>query len=142
MLKPEGFPDSNWQELKEALEKSQLIEAIKIYREATGVGLKEAKDAVEALHKGRPVNSTVDQSKNLKDDDWLRIKECLAKSNTIEAIKIYREATGCDLKEAKDAIDEYFGKIKRNNPAFIQKKGCGSFLLLISLLPAILYWVL
>lgn len=28
------------------------IEAIKLYREATGVGLKEAKDAVEGMEKG------------------------------------------------------------------------------------------
>jgi large subunit ribosomal protein L7/L12 len=30
----------------------QKIEAIKLYREHTGVGLKEAKDAVEALERG------------------------------------------------------------------------------------------
>ncbi len=29
----------------------------------------------------------------------------------IEAIKLYRELTGAGLKEAKDAIDEYLGKM-------------------------------
>ncbi|WP_224772889.1 ribosomal protein L7/L12 [Pelagicoccus enzymogenes] len=36
--------------LADALKSGQKIEAIKSYREATGLGLKEAKDAVEALH--------------------------------------------------------------------------------------------
>ena len=37
------------QELLDLLRQGRKIEAIKRYREATGVGLKEAKDAVEAL---------------------------------------------------------------------------------------------
>ena len=32
------------------------IEAIKLYRERTGVGLKEAKDAVEEIEKGRAID--------------------------------------------------------------------------------------
>ena len=35
--------------LYDAIGRGKLIEAIKIYREATGVGLKEAKDAVDAI---------------------------------------------------------------------------------------------
>jgi ribosomal protein L7/L12 len=37
--------------LRGHLEREQLIEAIKRYRELTGVGLKEAKEAVEALRR-------------------------------------------------------------------------------------------
>jgi hypothetical protein len=40
-----GLPAS----FNEALARGKTIEAIKIYREATGAGLKEAKDAVEAM---------------------------------------------------------------------------------------------
>ena len=39
------FPPS----FADALRRGKMIEAIKIYREVTGVGLKEAKDAVEAI---------------------------------------------------------------------------------------------
>jgi Ribosomal protein L7/L12 C-terminal domain len=35
--------------LYDAIARGKLIQAIKIYREATGVGLKEAKDAVDAM---------------------------------------------------------------------------------------------
>ena len=42
-----GYPD-----VIDALNAGQLIVAIKLYREHTGVGLKEAKDAVEGLARG------------------------------------------------------------------------------------------
>ena len=48
MLAQNGtYPD-----VMEALNQGQLIAAIKLYREHTKVGLKEAKDAVEALARG------------------------------------------------------------------------------------------
>lgn len=46
----EGTPDSEMiEEVTRALANGQKIEAIKIYKEATGKGLKEAKDFVEQL---------------------------------------------------------------------------------------------
>jgi large subunit ribosomal protein L7/L12 len=45
---PAGAPD--WMtEVRALKEGGNMIQAIKVYRERTGVGLKEAKDAVEAL---------------------------------------------------------------------------------------------
>lgn len=40
-------------EVRTLLQAGNLIEAIKVYRSATGVGLAEAKAAVEALARGR-----------------------------------------------------------------------------------------
>lgn len=45
---PTGTPPG----VMEAIEAGNTIEAIKAYREATGVGLAEAKDAVEAIRAG------------------------------------------------------------------------------------------
>ena len=42
-------PEDQASRVKEALFAGQKIQAIKLYREQTGVGLKEAKDAVEKL---------------------------------------------------------------------------------------------
>ena len=46
-----GIPtsDDSYPEVVDAIRAGNLIQAIKSYRERTGVGLKEAKDAVEAL---------------------------------------------------------------------------------------------
>lgn len=55
---PQDLSDEKMAELSEALEKGQAIAAIRLYREATGAGLKEAKEAVDAiqadLHKQFP----------------------------------------------------------------------------------------
>lgn len=42
------------QEIMRLIQAKQKIEAIKLYRQTFGVGLKEAKDAVDALEAGRP----------------------------------------------------------------------------------------
>ena len=47
--------------IQDALLHDNKIEAIKLYREQTGVGLKEAKDAVEAIEQGVLPTVTVDQ---------------------------------------------------------------------------------
>lgn len=41
-------------EVRALLERNRKIEAIKLYREHTGLGLKEAKDAVEAIEQTLP----------------------------------------------------------------------------------------
>lgn len=43
--------ESQLQAIKVEIQGGQKIAAIKLYREATGVGLKEAKDAVEVIEK-------------------------------------------------------------------------------------------
>ena len=48
-------PDSLEGQILLLMQAGKKIEAIKIYRQETGVGLKEAKDAVEALAAGRPI---------------------------------------------------------------------------------------
>jgi large subunit ribosomal protein L7/L12 len=45
LAEDDAFPP----ELYDFIARGKLIEAIKIYREVTGVGLKEAKDAVDAM---------------------------------------------------------------------------------------------
>ena len=79
------------------------IEAIKAYMELSGVGLEEAKNAVERYE---PLMERL-RVPNVDEDlsDWSEIDALLEAGDKIGAIKLYREKTGCDLKEAKDAID-------------------------------------
>ena len=77
------------------------IAAIKLYREHTGVGLKDAKDAVETIERGHtPVAPVAPLT------DPQSVEEILRRGNKIAAIKRYREETGSSLKEAKDAVEE------------------------------------
>jgi ribosomal protein L7/L12 len=82
------------------------IEAIKLYRDATGAGLAEAKEAVELIEAGKPPKA--DSNASLGDDlALLAVSDLVAEGRKIEAIKRYREVTGLGLKEAKDAVDAF-----------------------------------
>jgi ribosomal protein L7/L12 len=97
------------EQIADLLARGQKIEAIKRYREYTGLGLKEAKDAVEAmarsdmLDRPKPKREPVER---LSDHQIAGQVELLLRSGRkIEAIKLYREHTGLGLKEAKDWVE-------------------------------------
>lgn len=99
-----GQPDVR--HIADLLLQGRKIEAIKAYMEISGKGLEEAKSAIERydpiLQKFAPAPSPPSFD---AVSDWAEIDELLERGNKIAAIKLYRQKTGCDLKEAKDAID-------------------------------------
>ena len=109
-----GISADRERQIKELIIKGNKIAAIKLYRELTGVGLAEAKDAVEAVIRGASVNLPVPTQVG-EPDAFLenRIKRLLAERKKIEAVKIYREAHTCGLKEAKDAVDHIQAEMRR-----------------------------
>ena len=101
-----GLSAEQEQQISELIARNQKIAAIKLYHEATGSSLKDAKEAIEAIEMGAAVNfpaptqmSTLDTSLNN------RIQRLLIERKKIEAIRVYREAYNCGLKEAKEAVD-------------------------------------
>ena len=98
------------QELLALIKAQGLINAIKLCRERTGVGLREAKDAVEALRDGKPFTLRANAASQppqqpAETDVRTRILAFVQQGQYIEAIKLYREKTGLGLRESKDAID-------------------------------------
>jgi DNA-binding transcriptional MerR regulator len=87
-----------------ALQRGSIIEAIKLLRESTGLGLKEAKDLIDQHLSGHlaPLTTTLPPA-SLPPG----VVAALHRGNTIEAIRLLREATGLGLKEAKDAVDAF-----------------------------------
>ncbi len=96
------------------------IEAIKLYRESHGVGLKEAKDAVEALADGR--NPAAEASPDADDD----VLELMRSGKKIAAIKIYCGRHDVGLKEAKDAVEA----LAAQHGIAAQGSGCAGVILL------------
>lgn len=86
-----------------ALENGNVIEAIKITREKTGLGLKEAKDAVEAHGSQRPVAAQRQGAAGIPLDAVTR----LGAGDFIGAIKLTRAALGIGLKDAKETVERY-----------------------------------
>jgi ribosomal protein L7/L12 len=85
------------------------IDAIKRVRELTGLGLKEAKDYVEALERGEappPPQSTDPLGEPLAPAEMAYAARVLiSQGDKIAAIKLVREQTGWGLKEAKDYVE-------------------------------------
>jgi ribosomal protein L7/L12 len=98
---------SQEKQILELMSQNQEIQAIKLYRAWTNAGLKEAKDAVEAMARGESVEIPAPATPTPMDSAALddQIRDLLAKGQKIEAIKMYRLATNLGLKEAKDYVE-------------------------------------
>ena len=90
------------QRVRALLDQRQKIQAIKLYREETGSGLSDAKNAVEALESGSPLPVQDRPNEGDCEADVLRL---LSEGKEIPAIKLYRERMRCGLKEAKEAVE-------------------------------------
>jgi ribosomal protein L7/L12 len=94
------------QEAIAALESGNVIEAIKIVRERTGLGLKEAKEAVEAYGNapdGRTVAARPQGAAGVPPAAVARLEA----GDFIGAIRITREALGIGLKDAKETVERH-----------------------------------
>lgn len=96
---------------EQLLRAGRKIEAIKRHRELTGVGLREAKEAVEAMEAGRSVSLPA-KSSLLRQVHDSEIEQQIRSGHLLDAIKLYREKTGVGLKEAKDAVEAWRDRIR------------------------------
>ncbi|MBI3148645.1 MAG: ribosomal protein L7/L12 [Betaproteobacteria bacterium] len=87
-------------EVQAAWDAGNKIEAIKLLREATGLGLAEAKSLLDAAAQVS-LTGQGEADASLPAD----VQAALARGNKIEAIRLLRATTGLGLKDAKDRID-------------------------------------
>ncbi|HPH95471.1 MAG TPA: hypothetical protein PKW33_05985 [Anaerolineaceae bacterium] len=132
----EGFGMGNGnsailEEVKRLAQAGKKIEAIKLFREKTGVGLAEAKLAVEAIEKwsgvpGVPIqiSQTVTAIRG-ESSEWMReIVELLRQGRKLEAIELFREKTHTGLREATMVVETIEGRIlSGSEPLIIQTDG-------------------
>lgn len=110
---PDLTPDQV-QKIHQLLHDKQVLLAIKLYREATGSSLAEAKRAVEEM---AFVEVTKPPSGVRSFDNPVlesKIRSMLAKGKKIDAIKIYREEYGIGLNEAKIAVERIEATMPRD----------------------------
>lgn len=104
------------EELLALLQGGHFIAAIKRYRDTHGVGLDEAKAALDAWRaksqRHEQVAEVVSNVASTAATDP-QIVGAIRKGNIIEAIKLYRAKTGVSLQDAKEAIDTWRRNIGR-----------------------------
>ena len=88
-----------------AMNASNKLEAIRLLRTHTGLGLAEAKDAVESGY----VKAKPQDARALPTQLPAEALTALQRGHKIDAIRIVRETYGLDLKTAKDVVDTLAG---------------------------------
>lgn len=102
----DGGTVPNLDNVKALIAGKKKIQAIAVYREMTGAGLREAKEAIEALTEESVLDGVSSGSRFSSSADVIdEIKRQLRKGNKIEAIRAHREYFGVGLKEAKEAVE-------------------------------------
>jgi ribosomal protein L7/L12 len=114
--------DEQLETIQSELRAGRKIGAVKYYREFTGTILAEAKHAVEMIERKGAVAAGL--SGTLSDDGIEPILVELRAGRKIQAIKMYREATGLGLAEAKAAVEQL--AIANAIPEPAKKAGCGA----------------
>ncbi|MGB1013012.1 MAG: ribosomal protein L7/L12 [Nannocystaceae bacterium] len=107
---------STREEIEKHIGNGKKLMAIKVYRDITGLGLRESKDAVDAfIREGRwstqanralalPRRSATPQTPEVSLDS---VVAYIQKQSKIGAIKELRQLTGLGLKESKEAVEMY-----------------------------------
>ncbi|HEY4371122.1 MAG TPA: hypothetical protein VGN52_04295 [Burkholderiales bacterium] len=100
-----------------ALQRGDTIDAIRLLRDATGLGLKESKEMVDAYKAGRVIEVPLVRASGAAlegpatgtgfDSLPADALAALKRGRKIEAIKLTRIAGHLSLKEAKDRVEAY-----------------------------------
>ncbi|MDH5508593.1 MAG: ribosomal protein L7/L12, partial [Anaerolineae bacterium] len=113
-------------EIARLIGEGNKIDAIKLYRRFTGLGLKDAKDAVEKISRGESViirhsyvtssqpqisNWEIGQDAGEGAADLKAIYELILAGKKMDAIKKYRRVYGVDLKDARLAVEKISAQI-------------------------------
>jgi len=109
-------PEIDWSaisdpEIQDFIARDQKINAIKRYRELTGVGLKEAKDAIE-FAEVHPEAAVGKKKKAAYDAPDAGIRDLVKEGEIERAVEVYRVFAGVDEYTARDAIREIEREIR------------------------------
>lgn len=109
----------NNEAVQKALERGNKIQAIKEYRQLTGLGLKESKDAVEYAerHPDERFEKSTKKKKAAADNQDAGIRDLILEGRMSEAVEVYQRFAGVDAYTAKDAVDEIARDLHHNSPS-------------------------
>lgn len=105
-----ALASDTFSQVRELMAQDEKIEAIKMLREKTGMGLAEAKAAVERLDEGGNLDNPLPASPapaQLPVELAATVRGLLQNGDKIGAIKLVRVHMKLDLKDAKDLVDRF-----------------------------------
>ena len=126
-----------------ALAAGKMLEAIRIVREDSGLGLRGAKELVEAHAAGRAESRSTQDAAST--DLPLAAIAFLEQGQMIAAVRAARAHSGIGLKDAKDRVDRYLaehaGTRQRFQNRVATERARWRSLILAALVAAALAWL-
>jgi len=119
------------QQVRTLLGQGQMIAAVKLYKDQTGLGLAEAKQAVEAMQAGAAPASPPGIGGDLEAE----LLGLLRRGDKLEAVKLYRDRMGVSLLEAKQAVES----LAASQGLTPQRAGCLGVMLAVVAAIAVLF---
>jgi ribosomal protein L7/L12 len=139
------LPEQVLDRIIKAVEANRKIFAVKIYKDATGESLTASKKAIEELLAALRHDDPGRFSPQFKADESVvmdEILESINKGNHIDAVKQYKDSTGCSLPEAREFIESLTQQLRSENPEEVRatkKPGCALTLLFV--LASVVFWL-
>lgn len=101
--------DETTRRVRDLLRRGEKIEAIKLLRKATGIGLKQALEEADRLAAGQPPSASVTTRTEGDDAVSDEVRHLAASGQKIEAVRRLRSETGLGLKEARRRVERLPG---------------------------------
>lgn len=112
-------------EIREQLQTGHKLNAVKMYRKWTGSSLVEAKKSVEKIAAGVDVGTSFGDE--LPGNEMDEILNAIQQGQKLQAVKLYKQSSGCSLKDSKDFIENLMKELEIADPgSFSTAGGCGS----------------
>lgn len=110
--------DIDWEalsdpQLQEFLAQGNKIGAIKVYRQLTGMGLKESKDAIDYAAK-HPDEWGEKKKKSAYDSQDAGVRDLIQDGRIDEAVEVYQRFAGVDEYTSRDAVTELERQIRQS----------------------------
>ena len=121
-----GLTPNQEKKIHKLLHDKQFIQAVKVYHDATSVGLAEAKERVEEM--ARNEYAKPPSGVRSFDDPVLegKIRSLLSKGKKLEAVKIYRDEYDTSLQDAKNAVERIQSSMPRGSTTMPYEPAIGS----------------
>lgn len=133
-------------EVRRLLDQGQKIEAVKRFRKQQQCSLRDALHAVEAIGEGLDVG-LLPASPEIPSEIMDEILAAVEKNQKLQAVKIYRDASGKSLRESKEFVESLMAQLGdlpgTDHTGVAQRSGCaGLFLAAVSISAAAAWSVL
>ncbi|OYP30430.1 hypothetical protein [Rhodopirellula sp. MGV] len=126
--------DDFLERVRQLVTEGKKVAAVRLVRERQRCTLREALDVVDSIECGEQVELG-EQVNTLDDDEMDRVLDAIEQGRTLAAIKLYREATGRDLRESKEFVENLIRRMGSGSPKSTSG-GCFGLLMIAASLAA------